>query len=600
MAADPNQKLFLQIADLGRNISSLAESIKKNTSATESLVAATDKSEKREKEAATAANKAPTANPKEAAKDSGAMKDITKTLSDLLGDKSPLMGKFAEMAKTKISPALGADKQPNEPNKDFSNIAGGLKGIIKAFQEGGVAKKEGKYLVGENGPEVVKLPKGAGVIPINVKDLMEGLKTVPELADLIKDKDTIDFYGSAFNPRVIGDKGATVNLGDLSSSYEKKMDLADRAKDDATAAEMSNKQDIVDALSDLGVNGIHDESGKLEKQTQDILGKQKKIKDEDYYKRNQLIDDILAESGKDGNYYNNLAAAQAELLATQTVFEKKKTADEELAELPDSLVKEGEASLKKESEDLKKSSEIINPKEGKKEKKGLFSKLKKEKGAKEKSAEEKGAEEKGAEEKDAKKETKGSNLLAKIGGGAENALFSAADKATESLGAASPFAKKGLSALKGAIDKKGGLKESLSKKEETKTDLGKKSTEDIETPKSMGTPALVSDVKKLAPLAKKDAPKENESPKEEKTQEAKSAPAPAPGTTPGTAPAKSTDSKSASDKKSETTGSGTAGLGSDKDIQDIKNALVRVAGLLEGTLSVSVLDQPFRPDSRRI
>ena len=112
----------------------------------------------------------------------------------------------------------------------------------------------------------------------------------------------------------------------------------------------------------------------------------------------------------------------------------------------------------------------------------------------------------------------------------------------------------------------------------------------------MGTPALVNDVKKLAPLAKKDAPKETESTKETKAPEAKSAPAP--GTAP--APTKSTDSKSTSDKKSETTESGTAGLGSDKDIQDIKNALVRVAGLLEGTLSVSVLDQPFRPDSRRI
>jgi len=593
MAADPNQKLFSQIADLGRNISSLAESIKKNTSATESLVAATDKSEKREKEAATAANKAPTSNPKEAAKDSGAMKDITKTLSDLLGDKSPLMGKFAEMAKTKISPALGADKQPNEPNKDFSNIAGGLKGIIKAFQEGGVAKKEGKYLVGENGPEVVKLPKGAGVIPINIKDLMEGLKTVPELADLIKDKDTIDFYGSSYNPSIIDAKGSMINLKKISDEYGHKMD---RAKDEETELKMSDTQDIVNALLDLGEKGVNEETSKLNGETLNLLGKQKEIKDEDFYKKNQLWDDILAESKKDGNYYNKLSIAQAELLATQTIFsEKKKTPEKELEELPDSLIKESEAILKKESEDLKKSSEIINPKEGKKEKKGLFSKLKKEKGA-----EEKGAEEKGAEEKDAKKETKGSNLLAKIGGGAENALFSAADKATESLGAASPFAKKGLSALKGAIDKKGGLKESLSKKEETKTDLGKKSTEDIETPKSMGTPALVSDVKKLAPLAKKDAPKENESPKEEKTQEAKSAPAPAPGTTPGTTPAKSTDGKSASDKKSETPGSGTAGLGSDKDIQDIKNALVRMAGLLEGTLSVSVLDQPFRPDSRRI
>jgi hypothetical protein len=39
-------------------------------------------------------------------------------------------------------------------------------------------------------------------------------------------------------------------------------------------------------------------------------------------------------------------------------------------------------------------------------------------------------------------------MLSKVGKGAENSLFAAASKATESLGAASPFAKSGLSALK--------------------------------------------------------------------------------------------------------------------------------------------------------
>jgi hypothetical protein len=36
---------------------------------------------------------------------------------------------------------------------------------------------------------------------------MEGLKTVPELADLIKDKDTVDFYGSINSPSVIDSEG---------------------------------------------------------------------------------------------------------------------------------------------------------------------------------------------------------------------------------------------------------------------------------------------------------------------------------------------------------------------------------------------------------
>ena len=63
---------------------------------------------------------------------------------------------------------------------------------------------------------------------------------------------------------------------------------------------------------------------------------------------------------------------------------------------------------------------------------------------------------------------------------------------------------------------------------------------------------------------------------------------------------KSAADKSGTDKKSETPASGNNGLGSNSDMQDIKNALTRIAGLLEGPLTVSAIDQPFRPDSRRI
>jgi len=36
------------------------------------------------------------------------------------------------------------------------------------------------------------------------------------------------------------------------------------------------------------------------------------------------------------------------------------------------------------------------------------------------------------------------------------------------------------------------------------------------------------------------------------------------------------------------------------DIDEIKAALFRMASLLEGPLSISPLDYPFRPDSRRV
>jgi hypothetical protein len=511
---------------------------------------------------------ASTTNATDTNKGGEAIKDLTKILSGLLGEKGPLMGKIAEMAKSKILPASGPVKQLIEQPKDFSNIAGGLKGIIKAFREGGVAKKDGKYLVGENGPEVVKLPKGAGVIPINVKDLIEGLKTVPELANIIKDKDSVDFYGSISNSSVIDRKGKVISLNRLSADYENK---GDNAKDSETANRMTNAQGIVDSLRDLGRNNITNVVNKLDGETMDLATKSKI----NYEKRNQLVDDILREVDKSGDYYNTLAISKAALLATKTILDKEKEgekgtgakAEESLSGLPDNLVKESEADLKKEAADLKKSQSVVGAKDDKKEKGGLFSKFKKNKD----------------NEENARREKNESALLSKVGAGAENALFSAAGNAAESLGIASPLAKKGLNALKGAIDKKGGLVNLFSKKSEFKTELEKKST----IPPN-ANPALVNDVKKLTPVAKKEAAKTQEASKEIRSEESKATPTSAP----------TSDTKKDNDKKSEASEPNKSGLGSDNDIQDIKNALTRMAGLLEGTLTVSLLDQPFRPDSR--
>jgi len=583
--ADPNQKLFSQIADLGRNINSLAESIKKNTSATESLISSTDKSTKSEKESATTSNKASTANPKESEKGEGAIKDLTKAISGLLGEKGPLMGKIAEMAKGSVS------KGGEGPNKDFSNIAGGLKGIIKAFQEGGVAKKEGKYLVGENGPEVVKLPKGAGVIPINVKDLMEGLKNVPEFSSLLKNskEGSLNFFGNPSDPGLIDSEGINMNLSGLLEKYE---EAQDNAKDDNSRKSTGEIVETLYSLIGKGKDGIDGEITKIEKEALDLEIKNK-LSGEDLNNRSNTWVAILKNLSKDKDYYNSLAVAKAKLLATQSLISKEKSedksaeqvlgksdkSDSKLENLPDTL----DSGTKEKPDELKKSEEVVNPKKRKKEKSAEEGPKKETKGSSLLSKIGGGAE-------DVKKETKVSSLLSKIGGGAEDALFSAADKATESLGAASPFAKKGLGALKGVIDKKGGLKGVFSKKEETKTDLGKKITETSAASKIGETPSLVNNVKKLNPLAKKEAAKDKEAPEETKAAETK----------PSADLMKSAADKSGTDKKSETPASGNNGLESNSDMQDIKNALTRIAGLLEGPLTVSAIDQPFRPDSRRI
>jgi len=554
--ADPNQKLFSQIADLGRNINTLSESIKKNTSVTEALSSLTEKSEKREKESATTPNKGATANSKEGEKNDGAIKDLTKVISKLLGEGGPLMSKIAGMAK---------DSGGDGSNKDFTNIAGGLKGIIKAFQEGGVAQKEGKYLVGENGPEVVKLPKGAGVIPINVKDLMEGLKKVPEFSAILKNSknDSLDFFGNSGNPGLIDSDGMIMNLRRLSDKYSK---LGDDAKDDETRKSMDSMMETIDSLMEAGRDGIDEEVSKIDAESATLANKNK-LSGEDLQKRDKLWDEILKNVTKDNDYYNILTISKAKLLATQSLAKgEAKTPEESPSE------------VKQQAEDLKKSEEVVNPTEVKKEKKGLFSRSKKKgkEGEKVESLESLAAKETvfgNKAEEEPREEKKKSALFSKVGKGAENALFSAAGSVTGKLGVGGSLANKGLGALKKSIDNKG-----ESKSAENRTELSK------------GTPSMVSDVKKLAPTPKKESKTESKETPENKPQIKSTSTDSGNKETPKSEPSK----KSGSDKES------TSELGTSKDIQDIKNALTRLASILEGPLTVYPMETPFRPDSRRI
>ena len=420
---------------------------------------------------------------------------------------------------------------------------------------------------------------------------MEGLKNVPEFSSLLKNskEGSLNFFGNPSNPGLIDPEGFNMNLSGLLEKYE---EAQDNAKDDNSRKSTGEIVETLYSLISKGKDGIDGEITKIEKEALDLEIKNK-LSGEDLNNRSNTWVAILKNLSKDKDYYNGLAVAKAKLLATQSLINKEKSedksaeqvigktdkSDSKLENLPDTL----DSGTKEKTDELKKSEEVVNPKRGKKEKSAEEGPKKETKGSSLLSKIGGGAD-------DVKKETKGSSLLSKIGGGAEDALFSAADKATESLGAASPFAKKGLGALKGVIDKKGGLKGVFSKKEETKTDLGKKITETPAASKIGETPSLVNNIKKLNPLAKKEAAKDKEAPEETKAAETK----------PSADLMKSAADKSGTDKKSETPASGNNGLGSNSDMQDIKNALTRIAGLLEGPLTVSAIDQPFRPDSRRI
>jgi len=501
MAPDPNQKLFSQISDLGRNINSLAESIKKNTVSTELLAAATDKSEKREKESATSSIKASTDKSINDSVTDKQLKDVNKMLSALLGEKTT-----AKNIKTETAKKESENKSVSNPND------------------------QNKKLTESNSKDFSK------VNPKPSKDIVIDKKISAETtAKEIQTKIGLDKKSKPEIPEKESIKPA---------SEKKVPDIFSKIGKNAENAAFGIAGKVA---GNFGVDSALTKTG---------LGILKKSIDN---KRNQKTSDDIFK--KDAS--------------NDVKKEENQKKSSKLSDLKTKLIS-------KISGEPKNLGEGENQKSDKKNR--IFSRFKKNK----------------LEEDSSKKETKGSSLLSKIGGKAENALFSAAGKTAERLGVASPLAKKGLSALKGSIDKKGGLAEVLSKRKESKADLGKvgKKSEEAPTAKPVKgptkTPALVNNIKKLSALAKKEAPKET------KATETKATETKATETESSVSSVKSTDNKTGADKKSESSESNKSGLGSDKDIQDIKNALTRMAGLLEGTLTVSVLDQPFRPDSRRI
>lgn len=127
MATDP--KLTQSIIDLSRNVDKLSSELKKNTTAVETSAAT-------HVEAIKATEKAETKTETPRGIDiSGEISNLTKSLRGL---------DFKGLSK---------------------NIFDFKKGILGGFESGGIVKNPGNYVVGEKGPEVVKLKTGDTVIP---------------------------------------------------------------------------------------------------------------------------------------------------------------------------------------------------------------------------------------------------------------------------------------------------------------------------------------------------------------------------------------------------------------------------------------------------
>ena len=193
------------------------------------------------------------------------MKDIMSQVKNIsadvkkgneINDKNKnLIKNFEKNSKSPAANILNSIKEasikqkPEEasPSKKAGKLdAGKVKDILAgqiplkcALKLGGEIEDPGNYIVGENGPEVVNVPKGSSVIPLDVSDLVEGLNNVSQIKKSI--------VGNKVNVNT-SDKTIKTENGDFSIDALVKSYSATLAED--SAAGLDNKESAM-ALTSL-------------------------------------------------------------------------------------------------------------------------------------------------------------------------------------------------------------------------------------------------------------------------------------------------------------------------------------------------------------
>jgi len=357
MASDINSKVASQLLDLNRNLDKLTAEVKKNTQAT--------------KEYATQQEGTPPENEN--------IKSIADSLKGLDGLKE-----IADNLK-KLDLAGISEKLSGIP-KSFDNILGGGKfnlgdiaqkftenkksgfdvnKILGAFAEGGVAKKEGNYLVGEKGPEIVKLDAGSAVIPLDSKDLINGLSEIPEIAKSIKSKE-INLFGDLDKPGIIlgGIENIKnrISLNKLREKYEEDLIDQEGLEKDKQNPEMLKKlekqNNIIQKIIDYSGNKVQNELNATNKEYYDLYKKElpNGLSKDDLVSFNKIWDSILG--GLPSGSVNDLTTSKGRLLATKMLLNDKKNASSSVESSDGSMAK---GQLGDKSEDTKKSSGDVLP-----------------------------------------------------------------------------------------------------------------------------------------------------------------------------------------------------------------------------------------------
>ena len=478
-----------------------------------------------------------------------------KQFIDLSRSLEGLVGELKKMNISSIKDDI--KKQGDVIERSLGNVKG-------SFRRGGKTKDDGNYLVGENGPEVVSLPTGSSIIPLDVSDLIEGLKNVSKLKDDLDDK-TLNYDK---------DKGVVVtpagdfDIGFLKSQIEKQiaedaaMDVSDGGKSAEAVVALEKLQDKIKNAKPESKEGSMDEKiGKSAgPSAEEIKAERERLLAEDYEFYTEYPKSLQDDLDSYISSYNSGPGSSLNKNAEPALTEKEKPNSKE--------ERGGKEKDNSKEESAEKSSKKKNKKE-KKEKEGtgegLFSKGK-------------------------------SKVLDKISGGSaiSTGLSILEKKSGLTDKAVNLGSKFGISG-----DKTEKLIGTANQKAVSKVqDLGKKS------------PKENTDKEDIKSKAVNEKPELNPPPKPAPPPEPKPAPTAAP------APEKSKSANPEASSKSETTEtaskSGTAEPASsgasnsssgaslsNEDAKDIKNLLSKIANTLAGPLNISSPD-PFRPNSRRI
>lgn len=517
---DNNQKLVSQIADLSRNLNIVNESLKRNTQGIQTLI---ENQQDRETNTGSASETQATG----ILSISKELKEISGALSKLSSPDSP----FSKMAE--------AFEKSGNQTFDF-----GTKSEIKGkFQTGGVAKEEGKYIVGENGPEVVALPKGSGVIPINTKDLIEGLRKVPELSGLLKDSDSINITGDNYSKSILSADGKRISLNRLITQYEDdsiELDVDNDPKGKETLERLENNLKSLESLEKAA-------DARLNEELQMI--KEERTKLDQKRGRPETAEEFSERIDKSSDILNTLPPEErTELAVAKATLEAQKILLNKTGENPpaESQGKEPAESVAVKTDLKKINTEAKNPEaEGKSGKEGS---------------------------------EKGPGLFSKLGDQLKKSAGRVAEGVAQQtgLGGAFSLAKKGI----------GVLSEKMKSEEPAKASAAAPTTEAPKMEKSA--------LKLSAPAPKPEAPAETPKPATPPT------PTPKPVSVSQTEQASSAEKSSGAKASTSPATTDQSKNITTEDMDAIKGALARIANLLEGPLTVSQIDDPFRPNSRRV